>query len=82
MPGVPDQLFQSSLFARWPAPGLPVEFMAGLHLHGRPLTIQSRETRTLGAAILFVPPHAELIAMFPTFGRPKDIARADLLARM
>ncbi len=80
----PSDLFQSALFARWDGPPLPVELMAGLKLHTQTgwsaVRPRTRLPVAIGQATLFVPDRTELIAILRSFGRPKDLARADLLA--
>jgi hypothetical protein len=77
-------LFRSAVFARWTAPPLTVEFMAGFRFHSRegwravaPVT---RERVTVEGHALFVPGRAELVAMLAGFGREKDVARIKALS--
>ncbi len=83
LPGRPDALFRSDIFARWNAGGIAVEMFAGFHLRSggawQPLRPQTREKLTVAGACLFVPSVAELIAWCRLFGRPKDAAREELL---
>ncbi|WP_310596167.1 hypothetical protein [Sphingomonas sp.] len=79
----PDPLFRSDVFARWTGAGLPVEFMAGFSVATvdgwsavRPVT---RQAIALGAATVYTPDRAELIALLRRFGRPKDLRRAAAL---
>lgn len=79
-PGRPDERFRSTIFARWTAPPLPVEFMAGLELRedGRWHAVLPRTRIALGG--VFAPDRADLIAILHRFGRDKDLRRAALLA--
>ena len=78
-PGTSDGLFRSALFARCQCHGLPIEFMAGLHIRGHPFRLATREATTTACTTVFVPSRAELIATLHLFGRPKDLARAATL---
>jgi len=78
--------FRSTLFARWLAPPLPVEIMAGFQVHTadgwhrvQPVT---RCPVPLDGRLLFVPSAAELIEHCQLFGRPKDEQRAAILQRL
>ncbi len=86
LPPKADSRFRSTPFARAERPGaLPVEFMGGLEVNGadgwQPLVIQSRQAARAGAATVYIPSPDEQIAIFRRFGRDKDFARADLVAR-
>lgn len=78
--------FRSALFARWLAPPLPVEIMAGFQVHTpdgwRRVQPATRLARPLGERVLFVPSAAELIEHCRLFGRPKDEQRAALMQRL
>jgi hypothetical protein len=82
-PGVPDDLFASTVFARWPEPPFMVELFAGFRVRDRAawraLVPATRETHRIGGAHLFVPSVEELIAWGRLFGRSKDRAREPLL---
>ena len=79
----PDPLFRSAVFARWTAPPVPVEVMAGFCVAEanawHPVKPRSRERIMLDGNALFVPDRAELLGLFRQFGRPKDAARAAAL---
>ncbi|MCP3734563.1 hypothetical protein M9979_06705 [Sphingomonas sp. RP10(2022)] len=79
----PDPLFRSALFARWSAPPVPVEIMAGFAVASgetwSPVWPQSRRAVRIGEAVLYVPERGELIALLRRFGRPKDQLRAAAL---
>ena len=75
-PGVADDRFRSDVYCQWTTPPVPVDFMAGFHVHGEPLTPATRDEIGPG---LFVPSREELRAMLYHFGRPKDMERARLL---
>ncbi|MCV9939986.1 hypothetical protein OIU35_26840 [Boseaceae bacterium BT-24-1] len=83
--GPPNPLFRSTVLAKWPVPPVPVDLMAGFeHRVGdswhavRPAT---RQAIAIGAATVYVPERDELRRIIESFGRPKDIERARLLAR-
>lgn len=82
--GKPSTKFRSDVFGTWTAPPLPVEVMGGFSLSTsngwRPVWPESRERKTIGEHALFVPSVPELKAMLLSFGRPKDLERARLLA--
>jgi hypothetical protein len=82
-PGQADERFHSEIFGRWDAGGRAVELFAGFKVRSagewQELLPQTRECKRIGAASLFVPSVAELIAWGRLFGRPKDAARESLL---
>lgn len=67
-PGPPDGPFRSEDFARYQTPWGPVEVMGGLKVRGRTLTL----SRPL-------PPAEELLAILKLFGRPKDLAKVEVV---
>ena len=77
-------LFRSAMFARWMAPPLTVEFMAGFRFRAadgwRVVMPTTRERVTVEGAALFVPGRAELVAMLAGFGREKDSERIKALS--
>ncbi|MEH3100784.1 hypothetical protein [Sphingomonas adhaesiva] len=77
--GAADHRFRSTPFARLDGAALPIEIMAGLHVHRdgawRPVLPRSRVVH----GGFPVPDRAELIAILRLFGRPKDMRRAALL---
>lgn len=77
-PGVPGGRFRSDVFGRWRAGAVTVEVMGGLHVDEMALVPRSR----VAIGRLYVPDVAELIAMCVSFGRPKDVARAQALRRL
>ncbi|WP_019831226.1 hypothetical protein [Sphingomonas sp. PR090111-T3T-6A] len=86
LPGGGSDRFRSRIFARWEAPPVPVEIMAGFEVltpegwqFVRPL---GRLPKQLGNMTLFVPPVDELLAHCRLFGRPKDEQRATILQRL
>ena len=83
-PGAPSTLFRSDLFGRWRIGAFEVEVMAGLALRGevgwQPVELAGRERVVLDGQPLFTPGVAGLITLCRRFGRPKDEARAKLLA--
>lgn len=79
--------FQSDLFGRWTAAPLVVEFMAGFRLRSRNGSWRAVQPKTrvpvrVDHSVVFVPTLPELRDMFERFGRPKDLARIDLLDRL
>ncbi len=82
--GEGSALFRSAVFARWDAPPLTVEFMAGFGFRAadgwHPVRPATRERVMLGDRALFVPGRTELIAMLQGFGRAKDFERIKALS--
>lgn len=78
-PGSPDARFRSAVFARWTAPPLEVELMAGLEVRGAAGWTPVHPATRVAKAGVFVPGRAELTAILHRFGRDKDRARAALL---
>lgn len=84
--GPPNPLFRSEVLAKWPAPPVPVDLMAGFeHRVGdawhsvQPVT---RQAVTIGAATVYIPERDELRRIIAGFGRAKDLERARLLAAL
>jgi len=67
-PKDPDGPFRSEHFARYVTPWGPVEVMGGLKVRGRPLDLRTP-----------LPPAEEQLRILRLFGRPKDLAKADLV---
>ena len=84
--GPPNPLFRSEVLAKWPAPPVPVDLMAGFeHRIGdswHPVQPVTRQAITIGAATVYVPERDELRRIIAGFGRPKDLERARLLAKL
>lgn len=84
--GPPNPLFRSEVLAKWPAPPVPVDLMAGFeHRIGdswHPVQPVTRQAITIGAATVYVPERDELRRIIAGFGRPKDLERARLLAAL
>ncbi|AZO81414.1 hypothetical protein BLM15_14010 [Bosea sp. Tri-49] len=84
--GLPNPLFRSTVLAKWSAPPVPVDLMAGFeHRVGEtwhPVQPTTRQTITIGRATVYVPERDELRRIIAGFGRPKDIERARLLAAL
>lgn len=82
--GLPNPLFRSTILAKWLAPPVPVDLMAGFeHRVGEawhPVRPATRQAVTVGAATVYVPERNELKRIIESFGRPKDLERARLLA--
>ena len=79
----PSDRFRSERFARWAAPPLPVQIMAGFAVRTaegwHPIAPSTRERVAIGGRCVFVPARGELAGMLRLFGRPKDLARAAFL---
>jgi hypothetical protein len=80
----PASAFHSDPFFRLEIKGgLPIEFMGDLVVgpHGSrtPLNIHTRQAINLPRGTVYVPEILEQIAIFETFGRPKDLAKAEML---
>jgi hypothetical protein len=75
--------FRSAVFGTWLGASLPVEIFGGFEFAGfggwKHVLPETREPIAVGDKTLFVPSTAELRAMLIGFGRPKDLARAELL---
>lgn len=82
-PGGVDSRFRSRIYARWDVPELPVEFMAGFALRReeqwQDVAPATRIAHSLGDTLLYTPDRGEMRAILQSFGRPKDLRRADLL---
>lgn len=80
-PAAADQ-FRSS-FARFRFPGMPVEVMGGLELHGsdgwKQVRVDDIVQMNCGGIQVPIPSTAEQIRILQSFDRPKDIQRAALL---
>lgn len=85
-PAPPNPLFRSKILAKWPAPPVPVDFMAGFeHRVGdiwRPVSPVTRQAITVDTATVYVPERDELRRIIAGFGRPKDLERARLLTEL
>lgn len=72
-----------SCFARFRFPGMPLEVMGGLQLHGQDgwQAVRLKHVVQVSVAGIDVPIPArdEQIHIFESFGRAKDLARAELL---
>jgi hypothetical protein len=82
----PNPLFRSQVLAKWPAPPVPVDLMAGFeHRAGggwHAVQPATRQPISIGAATVYVPERDELRRIIESFGRPKDRERARLLAEL
>jgi hypothetical protein len=77
--------FRSRIFYRSETRfALPVELMAGFEVFGggvwQPVVPRARVAKDVGSAAVFIASVADLLAMCKLFGRPKDAARAAVLA--
>jgi hypothetical protein len=77
---------RSEIWARWTAPPLAVDLMTGLQVRtGECWTRVAPGTRqavNVDGRTLYVPARRELIDILRLFGRPKDLERAEGLARI
>ena len=84
--GVAIDRIRSEIWARWTAPPIAVDLMAGLQVRtGERWTRVAPGTRqaiTVDGRTLYVPARPELIDILRLFGRPKDLERAEGLARL
>ena len=83
--GLADERFRSLVFGLWPRPPIPVEVMGGFSVAGdggwREVALATREPVSVAGASVFVPSAEELVRLLHTFGRTKDLERAQLLLR-
>lgn len=81
--GKPSTQFRSDVFGTWFDPPLPIEVMGGFSLMTvdgwRPVLLTTRERRTVEGRDFYVPSVGELKELLFSFGRPKDLERAQLL---
>lgn len=81
--GKGNDLFRSKLLLRQNIKGVDVEFMAGLQVRKNNRWIdvspKTRSALKVGNTTVFVPEPTEMISILETFGRDKDIRRADKL---
>ncbi|HKT27839.1 hypothetical protein [Dyella sp.] len=72
-----------SCFARFLFPGMPLEVMGDLQLHDadgwQPVQINETVHVTVADVAVAIPSRDEQIRILKSFGRPKDLARAELL---
>ncbi len=84
--GVAIDRIRSEIWARWTAPPLAVDLMAGLQVRTGArwtrVTPGTRQAITVDGRLLYVPARPELIDILRLFGRPKDLERAEGLARI
>lgn len=82
---VPHPRFRSEVYFGWDGAPLPVEFMAGLAVRSgeawHAVLPATRLAIRMGGTTLYVPEREELRAIVASFGRAKDLLRADLLPR-
>ncbi|HEY0312807.1 MAG TPA: hypothetical protein VGC56_09965 [Allosphingosinicella sp.] len=78
-----SDLFRSEVFGTICGTDLRIEVFGGFHLrageHWRPVVLETRVAVMVGGCTVWVPARDELAALFRSFGRPKDLARAALL---
>ena len=81
--GTGEGRFRSEVFGIWTKPSVPVEAFGGFWLltEGVWRTVQlgTREAICIGDRQVFVPERKELVQLLRSFGRRKDLERAQLL---
>ena len=84
--GVAIDRVRSDVWARWTALPLGVDLITGLQIRTGALWTRvepkTREAVTVGGCAVYVPSWVELIGILRLFGRPKDLERAEALARL
>ena len=84
--GVAIDRVRSDIWARWTALPLGVDLMAGLQIrtddHWTRVEPATREAVAVEGRVIYVPARVELVAICRLFGRPKDLERAEGLARI
>jgi hypothetical protein len=82
----PVDRIRSEIWLPWKALPLAVDFTAGLAVRTgerwTSIAPRTREARQVEGRTLYVPAREELIGILRLFGRPKDLARAEALARL
>jgi hypothetical protein len=83
-PGAADRF--RSRFARFVFPGMPVEVMGDLELHGvdgwQPVRVEKIVQARCAGVQVPIPSAAEQIRILESFGRPKDLQRAAWLREL
>ena len=78
--------FRSDIYGRWTALPLGVDLMAGLQVRAGDRWTRIEPATRAAVAVdgrtLYVPSRAELIGICRVFGRPRDLERAEGLARL
>jgi len=81
--GEASDLFCSEVFGTIRGTHLPIEVFGGFRIrtgqHWQPVVLKTRVAVAVEGFTLWVPARDELAALFRSFGRPKDLARAALL---
>ena len=81
--GHSNERFLSQIFGTWTRPPLPVEVMGGLGIATpsgwRDVSLSTHQPITLDGGTIYVPSADELVRLLHSFGRAKDLERADLL---
>jgi hypothetical protein len=84
--GTTTERIRSDLWLPWKALPLGVDFMAGLQVRQdgqwRRIEPRTREAVRIAGRAIHVPMRPELIEILQLFGRPKDLERAEGLARL
>ena len=81
--GKPNDRFRSQIFGVWAGPPIPVEVMGGFSIATpdgwQEVSLVKRETVTVQGQPVYIPSAEELVRLLLSFGRAKDLERADLL---
>lgn len=81
--GEPNERFYSPVFGIWDEPPMFVEAFGGFRLATadvwRKVTFATRHAVNVAGCTVFVPSKTELRDLLYSFGRPKDLRRAELL---
>jgi len=84
--GVAIDRIRSETWVRWTAPSLAVDLMTRLEVrtgeHWRRVAPGTRQAIGIEGRTLYVPTRPELVDILRLFGRPKDLERAEGLARL
>ena len=79
----PSGPFRSQVFGVWSEPPIPVEVFGGFSVAcnrgWRAVSLVTRQRVTVAGALIYVPSAEELVQLLNSFGRPKDLERANLL---
>src|SRR5260370_40644925 len=84
--GVAIDSVRSDIWAHWTALPLGVALIAGLQIrtgdHWTRVEPATRDAAAVEGRAIYVPSRVELVAICRLFGRPKDLERAEWLARI
>ena len=81
--GEPNEQFYSPVFGIWDEPPITIEAFGGFRVAAggawRKVTFATRQAIDVAGCMVFVPSKTELRSLLYSFGRPKDLRRAELL---